>query len=197
MRLLIALFFFSLLSAADAQESVNSFYAGMSLGVMEYEEDLTIIDPELASFADSTTAWKVYGGYNISRYLGVEGSYMRSGDGSGAASGTDPLAGDFSLGAKADFRGYSVKAVGYLPMSWGMLFGGIGHYENKSDLSFTASFDCCEAESLTSSDRFNGLTGHFGAQWNYGSVALRAEYEWWDFSEGGASVLGMGAHWKF
>lgn len=197
MKLLTSLLLFSLLSTAYAQEPADPFYVGMSLGVMDYEEDLTIIDPELASFSDSTTAWKVYGGYNINRYLGIEGSYMRSGDGSGDAFGTDPIAGDFSLGAKADFRGYSVKAVGYLPMSWGLLFGGIGHYENKSDLRFTASFDCCEAELLTSSDRFDGFTGEFGAQWNYGSVVLRAEYEWWHFHEGGASVLGMGAHWQF
>ena len=60
-----------------------------------------------------------------------------------------------------------VKAIGYLPLSWGMLLAGLGHYENKSDITFTASFDCCgEDESLNSTDRFDGLRatlGHSGA----------------------------------
>jgi hypothetical protein len=198
MKLLTSLFLLiGVLSVGYTQEPVKPFYAGVGLGAMDYEEDLTIIDPELASFSDSTRAWKVYGGYNFNRYFGVEGSYMRSGDSSGVASGADPIDGDFALSAKADFRGYSVKAMGYLPLSWGMLFGGLGHYQNRSDLSFAASFDCCEAELLSSSDRFHGFTGQVGTQWNLGSVILRVEYEWWHFSEGGASVLGLGAQWEF
>jgi hypothetical protein len=164
---------------------------------MEYDEDMSVIDVELASFKDSMTTWKVYGGYKFNKHFGLEASYMRSDDALGSASGSNSIDGDFDLRAKADFRGYSFKAMGYLPTSWGSLFVGLGHYENRSDLTFGASFECCEGEILSSSDRFAGLTCDIGAQWHLDTVVVRATYEWWDFREGGASVLNLGALWEF
>lgn len=198
MRFLTAIFLLGLLPSAYAQEPLaEPYYAGFSVGTMDYKEDLTVVDVALASFNDSMTVWKVYGGYKFNEHFGLEGSYMRSGDAEGSASGNNAIDGDFSVGAKVDFRGYSFKAMGYLPTSWGNFFAGIGHYENRSDLSFGASFQNFEPESVISSDRFAGLTGDIGAQWHLDSVILRAAYEYWDFSEGSASVLGLGAVWEF
>ena len=179
------------------------FYFGFSVGSIDYKEDMTVLDdPEsrgvsLASFNDSMTTLKFYGGYKFNDHFGLEGSYMKADDASGSASGNNAIDGDYTVGATADFDGYSFKVMGYLPTSWGDLFAGIGHFENHSDLSFSASYDAFDQESIRSSDRFAGLTANIGAQWNLDSVILRAEYEHWDFSEGGASALSLGALWEF
>ncbi len=122
---------------------------------------------------------------------------MQADDAAGSASGSNAIDGDWALAATADFRGYSFKAMGYLPTSWGDLFAGIGHFENHSDLSFSGSFDAFDPEIIRSSNRFAGLTANIGAQWKLDSVILRAAYEHWDFSEGGASALNIGALWEF
>ena len=198
MRMLTLLFLFSLVSVGYAQEPpAEPFYAGFSVATMRYKEDMTVIDPELASFKDSTTAWKIYGGYLFNDHFGLEASYIKSDDSSGSASGNNSIDGDFSLGAKADFRGYSLKAMGFLPTSWGKLYAGVGFYDNRSDLSFTASFDNGESEFIRSTDHFSDITTQVGAEWDLDYVVLRGEYEWWDFREGGASVLGLGLQWKF
>jgi opacity protein-like surface antigen len=143
------------------------------------------------------TTWKVYGGYRFNDHFGLEGSYMKADDAAGSASGNNAIDGDYTVGATADFRSYSLKAMGYLPTSWGNLFAGIGGYEGRSDLSFSASFDAFDPETIRSSDGFAGLTGNIGAQWHLDSVILRAEYEYSDFSEGSASALNLGAVWEF
>jgi OOP family OmpA-OmpF porin len=182
---------------------VKPIYFGFSVGTMAYKEDLTVLnDPEsrgvdLASFDDSMTTWKVYGGYRFNDHFGLEGSYMKADDAAGSASGNNAIDGDYTVGATADFRSYSLKAMGYLPTSWGNLFAGIGGYEGRSDLSFSASFDAFDPETIRSSDGFAGLTGNIGAQWHLDSVILRAEYEYSDFSEGSASALNLGAVWEF
>lgn len=219
MRMLTTLVLLGLLGNANAQESfsirnlcthgpgcvrlLEPVYFGFSVGSMKYKEDLTVLnDPEsrgvsLPSFNDSMTAWKIYGGYRFNDYFGLEGSYMMTDDAAGSASGNNAIDGNFSLGATADFRGYSFKAMGYLPTSWGNFFAGIGHFENRSDLSFSASYDAFDPETIRSSDRFAGLTSNIGAQWKLDSVILRGEYEYWDFSEGSASFLNLGALWEF
>ncbi len=219
MRVLTAILLLGFLSSASAQErfSIKSFcthgpgcdrllepvYFGFSVGTMEYKEDLTVLnDPEsrsvsLPSIDDSMSTWKVYGGYRFNDHFGFEASYMMADDAAGSASGNNAIDGNYSVGATADFRGYSLKAMGYLPTSWGHFFAGLGHFSNRSDLSFSASFDAFDPETIHSSDRFAGLTGNIGAQWNLDSVILRGEYEHWDFNEGNASFLSLGALWEF
>jgi hypothetical protein len=204
MRFLTAILLLGLLCNANAQEPLaEPFYFGFSVGTMNYKEDLTALnDPEprgvsLASIDDSMTTWKIYGGYKFNDYFGLEGSYMKADDAAGSVAGNNAIDGDYTSAATADFRGYSFKAMGFLPTSWGNLFAGIGHFENHSDLSFSTSFDAFDPETIRSSDRFAGLTANIGAQWKLDSVILRAAYEHWDFSEGGASVLNLGALWEF
>ncbi len=188
---------------AGCDRLMKPIYFGFGVGTMNYKEDLTALsDPEprgvsLASFDDSMTNWKVYGGYKFNEHFGLEGSYMMADDAAGSASGNNPIDGNYTLGATADFRGYSFKAMGYLPTSWGSLFAGIGHFENHSDLSFSASFDAFDSEVIRSSDRFAGLTGDIGAEWRLDSFTLRAAYEHWDFREGSASAFNLGAFWEF
>jgi hypothetical protein len=74
---------------------VKPIYFGFSVGTMAYKEDLTVLnDPEsrgvnLASFDDSMTTWKVYGGYRFNDHFGLEGSYMKADDAAGSASGNN------------------------------------------------------------------------------------------------------------
>lgn len=198
MRALASLCFLGLTSVAHAQEPTNTFYAGAGLGSFTYTEDLSVIDPEFRSFSNfSTTAWKIYGGFSFNQYLGVEGGYWSSGAITDQVYGTDPFFGPFSMNALIDFRSLSLRGMGYLPMSWGTLFGGLGYYDADNDLTYTAFLECCDDEFYRSVDPFSGFTGQFGAQWSFSSFALRAEYEWWDIEGGDAWAFGVGAFWRF
>jgi hypothetical protein len=95
MRVLTTILLLGFLGNANAQEPfsisnlcthgpgcvrfVKPVYFGFSVGTMAYKEDLTALnDPEsrgvnLASFDDSMTTWKVYGGYRFNDHFGLEG----------------------------------------------------------------------------------------------------------------------------
>ena len=194
----VSLYCLAAISAGHAQELTNTFYVGGGLGTFSYSEDLSPIDPELSNFSGlSAFAWKIYGGVNFNEYFGVEGTYLNSGQFSQRVYGTDPSFGAFDMTATLDFRSLSLRGMGYFPIPWGALFGGLGYFDAYSDLYFTAFLDCCETEFYSSSDRFSGFTGQLGAQWSVSSLVLRAEYEWWDVEGGDASVFMVDASWRF
>ena len=43
----------------------------------------------------------------------------------------------------------------------------------------------------------DGATFIGGIQWDFSSVSLRLEYEWWDVDDADATLLGVGLHWRF
>ena len=90
----------------------------------------------------------------------------------------------------------TVRGVGYLPLSWGSLFLGIGYFDSDADafLEFDDGFTISRIEDSASED---GATYILGVQWDFSAVSLRLEYEDWDIDEADASQFGVGLHWRF
>lgn len=98
--------------ATAAEPPDRGFYVGGSVGVGSFDDDGAFSSD---SFDDSDTAFTIFGGYKILKYLAVEGRL--SSLGSYSVNSTD-----------LDVTGYSLHAVGILPFgqSGWELFGQLG-----------------------------------------------------------------------
>ncbi len=196
MRIFVPLLLCGFVSLSQAQDVDARYYAGVGLGTFDYGEDLSAIDPQLSSFSDTTSAWKIFGGYTFSDNFGIEGSYGVTGALSQGISGTDPILGNFSLTADTDLTIFAVRAMGYHAYSWGSVFGGAGYFSGDADTTVALSIAGFASE-ISDSSSENGFTGLLGVQWDLSLLTLRLEYEWLDVDNADASTLGVSAHWTF
>lgn len=109
-------------SAADFRPG---FYAGLSAGQGEAKDTCAGCD-------DNDTAWKIFGGYQFTRTLGVEVGYQDFGTfGSAAIGGVTPA-------GSADANAFEIVAVGTIPVHprFG-IYGKAGAYRYDVDNSAT------------------------------------------------------------
>jgi OOP family OmpA-OmpF porin len=128
----------------------SGFYIGGGLGQAEPDD------------ADDDTLWKVYGGWQLNKWLAAELAYMDFGES------------DLDNGGKADTWGISAMAVGSIPVPIGALdrlsiLGKIGTIYFDQDVS--------NAPGRGDDDGFE-LAWGFGAQYTFSErLGLRAEWE--------------------
>jgi len=119
------------------------------------------------SFDSSESGWKVFGGFNFLKFVGVEASYRDQ----GSFSESDAL-----TTIKADIKSYDIAARGILPLgSLVELFAKAGYANLNSDGYIdqgltSASFDESDWE----------LMYGVGVGLNFGKFGVRAEYETYD-----------------
>ncbi|HEY7671666.1 MAG TPA: porin family protein [Gammaproteobacteria bacterium] len=156
-----------------AQEIMPSGYVGFGVGTFEYEEDGV-------DFSESSTAYKLYGGYRFNDTWAFEGSY----------SDLDTLE-DSAPGLVIGIDDIAVLAVRGLG-HFGPAFVGAGYFD--ADATAFLELGSFRVEESASE---NGLTAVVGLQWDFSSVSLRIEYEWFDIDEADATQLGVGLHYRF
>jgi opacity protein-like surface antigen len=170
---------------ARAAEDAPGGYLGLSVGQTKWNDACD----GLTSCDDTDVGWKVFGGYQFSRFLGVEGGYVDLGE----ASGTDTVSG---LGnVDAEMWGVFVSGVGTLPIGdrFG-LFGKIG-----------AAYTDIEVSSSTQgsdSDDGIGLTFGVGGFMNIlRNLSIRLEWERFQDAGGDAELdvdlISVGVAYKF
>jgi hypothetical protein len=158
-------------------------YIGASIGQAD-----TDIDFGDGNFSDDASAWKVFGGYNFDVLLvnlAVEAAYVDFGSPSGRLAGmpikveADAIAGFGVAGLDLGIFGLFAKA-------------GLASWDAK------ASAPGLGSGSDSGTDPAYGI----GARFTFGSVEIRAEYEYFDIDveDTGSSDLAMisvGAAWTF
>jgi opacity protein-like surface antigen len=82
----------------------------------------------------------------------------------------------------------TVRGLGH----FGPFFAGAGYFD--ADATAFAQLGSFRAEESASED---GLTAVLGLQWDFSSVSLRVEYEWFDVDDADVSELGIGLHYRF
>jgi OOP family OmpA-OmpF porin len=130
--------------SAFAQDSAYP-YVGLSLGQARAKFDQTGINTRLLGSTQQTTslsadnsdrAWRVFGGYQVNRYFGVEAAFFDLGQFSYASSVAPPANG----GVRGNFKlqGGGIDAVGTLPLGDTFaLLGRAGLQYAKTRDSFT------------------------------------------------------------
>ena len=174
-----------LLGASQAQADGNDIYVGASLGNNSFdfagEPGFTV--------EDSSSAFKLFAGYNITKNIAVEFQYADLGkyDVSATISGI-AINGDIDVSNTSLSGVYKWNTEGKFSP-----FAKLGYGRTKAEL--TASAAGVTANSDTSE---SGVVAGFGAEYNVtDTIAIRGEWERIDAGEDNADLLSVGAVFNF
>lgn len=177
-------------ASAQVQQSVAGFYVGGSLGQSSFDKEIVRELITLGTVDTSDTGFKVFGGYQFNRNVGLEVAYVDLGKASYSGfAGPDPV-----IGGKVEVTGVNLSAIGAWPVAPNLdVFGKIGFlsWEDKaSDVTGGVPF----------SDKIEGtdLSFGFGAAWHLTrNVRLRVEWERFRVDDTDADLFSVGAVYKF
>ncbi|HEX7238476.1 MAG TPA: outer membrane beta-barrel protein [Gammaproteobacteria bacterium] len=179
--------------AATAQDRSGA-YIGASLGYFSFEED----DEELdLTLDDTTTAYRLMGGYRFSENFAVEGGWGRTGDVEESFTEVVLPFGTLAIDAAAEFEVLTVRALGFIPFERTSLFGGVGYYDADIDVDASISIGGIPAGSGSDGISENGATLVGGFEFNLERVDIRAELEWFDIDEADAWDASVGVLFHF
>jgi len=178
-------------AGANAQEQTETsgFYMGGGLGQFNAQIDnVDQIDNTVDNWKDKDTAYKIFAGYRLNRFLGFEADYMNMGKPSG-----DVVPG-FNVQSAVD--GFAPYVIGTLPLGpYFELYGRAGYYFYDATTQTTDTLDN-RVKFKEESDSFvygGGIGVNLGEKFN-----LRAEYERFDIRNlNDADALWLTAAWRF
>lgn len=161
-----------LASTAYAQDDLEGPYFGVSMGYVDYQE----VDNDFGTFIDdTTTAYRLIGGYQLNESLAIEAGWGRTSDIKESFQLFPPGSG--SLDIKAEYEVLTVRALGLVPLDQIDLYGGIGYY----DATITADAIVTGIGSLGEvEDDNSGVTLIGGVHFFLDKFTIRGEYEWFD-----------------
>ncbi len=178
-------------TAAYSQEptETSGFYLGGGIGQFDAKiHNFNDVVDTVDEWKDSTTAYKVYGGYRLNPYLGFELDYINLGKGS-----SDVVPGN-NLENKVD--GFAPYAIGTIPIGrYFEVYGRAGWYFYNANRSYTDALDNT-VKFKEDTDSFvwgGGIGANIGEKFN-----IRAEYERFDIKDMEKSdALWLNAGWRF
>lgn len=151
-------------------------YAGAGIGTSTVEDSA-----EGLSFDDSTTAWKIFGGYQFHPNFAAEVAYLDFGEASDTVE---------DVRVEADIDGFSVSVVGVTPAQSNLqVFGKVGYFDGEADVS---------ALGLSVDDDDSGLALGAGVKANISDAFnIRIEFDYYDSDLDDLWTLGVGAELRF
>jgi opacity protein-like surface antigen len=183
MRALLIVVSVGLCGASLAQEVMPSGYVGVGIGTFDYDQNID----DLFDFSNSSDSYKIYGGYRFDDTWAFEASYGEPDTVTQAVS-IPPAAGTIGL----DIEVLTLRGIAH----FNYFFVGAGYFDADA-LIFLDYTDPSGSFHLEDSASEDGLTAVLGLQWDFSSVSLRIEYEWFDVDDADASELGVGVHYRF
>ena len=188
---LAALISVALAPAAFAQEQqeVSGFYLGAGAGQFNANiDDVDDIDETVDRWSEDDTAYKIFAGYRLNRFLAFELDYINLGEPSGR---TVP---GFNVDSAVD--GFAPYVVGTLPLGkYFEVYGRAGYYFYDATTGVTDTLDNRVEFDEESSDLVYGagLGANIGEKLN-----VRFEYEKYDLKGlDDTDALWLNAAWRF
>ena len=166
---------------AGTAAAENSFYAGASVGTSSIDACDSAGALGLTACDDSDTGWKIFGGYNLSDNLAVEGAWTDLGEMTASAPG---------ITGGLEASGFIVDAKGTLPLN--EQFGVF------AKLGFMM-WDADGTNALNGLDD-DGTDLHYGVGAQYmftEQFGIVGEWEAVDFDDENVDLLSVGAMMKF
>ena len=181
--ILISFASLAVIASSTAFADDFSWYGGANIGRSSVTIDNARITSGLANSGlnttsianrDRDTAYKIYGGYQFNKYIGLEGGYFDLGK-FGFTANTLPLG---TLNGNIGLRGFNLDAVGTLPLSERFsALGRIGINNAQARDSFTGTGAVNVANPNPSKRDTNYKLG-VGVQYAFNdALAMRAEME--------------------
>ena len=210
--------FFLLLTSlqAAAQQRGLGVYAGIGVGNFQFEEDQgpisVVVDDTLVDeivggatqrigipsrLDDSELAWKLFGGWNVTRNLGIELGYARASE---LTSTYSEQVGDVTVSANlsTNIDIATARVMGYLPFRVGAIFGGLGYFSAETSTTQNLGLTVAGAGGVVNTVNLgedatdSGPTAIVGLQWRLPLLMLRADYELMDMNAGRAATVNVG-----
>jgi len=174
---------------AQEQQEVSGFYLGAGAGQFNANiDDVDDIDNTVDGWSEDDTAYKIFAGYRLNRFLAFELDYINLGKPSGS---TVP---GFNVDASVD--GFAPFVVGTLPL--GRIFevyGRAGYYFYDATTGVTDTLDNRVEFDEESEDLVYGagIGANLGEKFN-----VRFEYEKYDLKGlDDTDALWLNAAWRF
>ena len=181
----------ALAPAAYSQEQTNTsgFYLGGGVGQFNAQiDDVDQIDNTVDKWKDDDTAYKIFAGYRINRFLGVEAAYLNLGKPSGA------VVPGFNV--KEEVDGFAPYVVGTIPLGpYFELNGRLGYYFYDANMRQTSTLngDVQFKEESSALAWGAGIGANIGEKFN-----VKFEYERFDIKNlNDADALWLNAAWRF
>lgn len=183
----------------------SNWYAGLGVGQSNYTDYPAYVNSTIASTGRTSTTtsssrsegWKVYGGYQFNKYLGVEGGYTNLNDATAYAKITAPSAGAVRANPATD--AWSLAAVGTLPLTDKFsLLAKLGAANVNSHVSTQGSGSGAAAAAILHKG-INQVDPYYGVGVSYAlldNLNLRAEWERFD-TKTNIDLLSAGVVVKF
>jgi hypothetical protein len=174
---------------SQEQEEVSGFYLGGGFGQFNAQiDDVDQIDNTVDNWDEDDTAYKVFAGYRMNRFLAFEADYINLGEPSGAVVP--------GRNVDASIDGFAPYVVGTLPLGRFLeLYGKLGYYfydatvRQEDAVNGRVQFDE-ESEDLVWGA---GVGANIGEKFN-----VRFEYERMDLERlDDADALWLTAAWRF
>lgn len=174
---------------AQTQQETSGFYVGGGIGQFNAQiDDVDQLDNTVDSWDEDDTAYKVFAGYRLNRFVGFEAAYLNLGKPSGS------VVPGFNVDSSVD--GFAPYVVGTLPLGrFFELNARLGYYfydanlRQESGLNGRVQFDE-ESEALAWGA---GIGANIGEK-----VNLKLEYERFDLERlDDADALWLTAAWRF
>jgi hypothetical protein len=185
----LALLSMALAPAAFSQEEVAGAYIGGGVGQFNAGiDDVDDVDATVDDWDDDDSAYKVFGGYRLNRFLAFELDYINLGEPSGA------VVPGFNVDASVD--GFAPYVVGTFPLGpYFEVFGRAGYYFYDATVGVEdAAGGRVEFDEESEDFVYGaGIGANIGEKFN-----VRFEYERFDL-EGldDADALWLNAAWRF
>ena len=172
-RFILIVMAIGLAHVAAAQEDANDEdrgpYLGLSLGAFSYEKDNR---PFGIHVDDTTSAYRIIGGYRFNEHFALEGAWGETGDIEDTVTvGTSQ--GDLGIDVKGEYEVLTIRALGIMPLGEKVsLYGGLGYYNATVTTHILADVGSYDFE-----DRANGATVVGGVEFKLERMNIRAEIE--------------------
>ena len=169
------------LTSFSSQAVDNGIYlgAGIGQGGVQFEDR---IEGENFDFDASDTAYKLIAGWRFLDWLAVEANYVDLGTADDRIEGVD---------IEADVSGFSLAAVGFLPIGPVDVFAKLGAVNWDAELSAPGT-------GLSGKDDGTDFMYGAGVQFRVWSLSIRGEYEIFDVAEADTvDMISLGVTWTF
>jgi OOP family OmpA-OmpF porin len=173
-------------TAARAQE-IQGGYVGLSAGYFDYQESAEAVGIPIS---DSTSSYRVFGGYQFNDYYAVEAGWEATGDIKEGISFMDPDFGNVSFNVRADYEIATVRVLAMAPLQTMSIFGALGYYDSTLSVSLRLQDNLGTLEASDQSDG-DGVTIAGGMLFEFDRFAIRGEYEWFD-TDGNVDAYNIG-----